>query len=217
MNNDEKKKIKDRVGVYVSKAFLDSKPSYFVPDIENCEKDEVKYIFLCESPHNDEVNYKETHKNEQSIPLAGKSGIDVYSFLFDNDESKKPIGELVNNKDPNLPKIAIVNVCNIPLQVIDANKNDIAERDLKYIRDNNIIIDCLLEDLKKRLGNYSNADKIVVCGEFASAYFDKADLETLKGKALYVPHPSRNSWNFIYKHKGDIDELKELFNRKTDS
>ena len=89
-------------------------PNYFVPDIENCtEKKDVKYIILVESPHTDEVN-PET-KTEERYPLAGKSGKSVAKFLFGE---KTAIGELMKNKDEKIPPMAIVNVCNVPLQLV---------------------------------------------------------------------------------------------------
>ena len=196
---------------YIAPAYSNpTSKQYYVDDIANCENDEVEYIILCESPHTEEVEHKDHDGNPKPIPLVGNSGKSVSSFLF---EDNTPIGELVVNKSKIISyKLAIVNVCNIPLQEIDQNKDYIKGLNLNYLRENCKVIKALRDDLKERITKYENAHTIVVCGEFAKAYFKEVKNIFPNIKALYVPHPSRNHWQFIYEHKDDILTLKMLFN-----
>lgn len=183
---------------------------YYVDDIANCENDKVEYIILCESPHAEEVEHKDLDGNTKPIPLVGNSGKSISSFLF---EDNTPIGELVVNKSKIISyKLAIVNVCNIPLQEIAQNEDAIKNLRLNYLRDNCKIVRNLSDNLKERLEKYVNARTIIVCGEFAQVYYEeiKSNFPTIK--TLYVPHPSRNHWQFVYEHKDDISTLKMLFN-----
>jgi hypothetical protein len=50
-----------------------------------------------------------------------------------------------------------------------------------------------------------------VCGEFAMAYYNEIKNNFQALKALNVPHPSRNHWQFIYENKDDISTLKWIF------
>ena len=203
----------------------DSVPNYFVPDIENCSKKAVKYIILVESPHTDEVNSGKT--TEDRYPLAGNSGKSVAKFLFNQDDS---IGKLIKNKAESLPNMAIVNVCNVPLQLVYEKSNgdskntkkvinnvecyNALEEDLKHVRDNCRVIGALKDNLKTRIDAYNESATFIVCGEFAQTYFDGIKEDSSNFKALYVPHPSRNQWKFVYEHKDDVSNLKGLFENR---
>ena len=227
---DKEQNINDLWEKYIKPAYeeyekecKDSVPNYFVPDIENCDKKDVKYIILVESPHTDEVNSAEN--TEDRYPLAGNSGKSVAKFLFDLDDS---IGNLIKNNATSIPNTAIVNVCNVPLQLVkksnDTDKNtketinnvyNELEDDLKYVRDNCKVIEGLKENLETRLAEYKESNAtIIVCGEFAQTYFDGIKKDFSNFKALYVPHPSRNQWQFVYDHKDDVSILKWLFEDK---
>lgn len=244
--NYKEKRLQNVWDKYIGPAYTEYKkqdddaskkvPNYFVPDIKNCDKNEVKYIILVESPHTDEVNPK--IKTEERYPLAGDSGKSVAKFLFGEDNA---IGELMKNKDEKIPQMAIVNVCNVPLQLVhEENNNDDKntqkannkntqkainnvkkyrdfDKDLNYVRNNCKVIDELKENLKERLKEYKKSNAtIIVCGEFAKAYYYdiKNEKDFSNFKDLYVPHPSRNQWEFIYKHKDDVSILKWLFEKK---
>ena len=197
---------------YIAPAYENSTDcQYYVKDIENCKIDNVEYIILCESPHSDEIEYKDG--NPQLLPLVGDSGKSVSEFLFGK---KKPIGvwliEDLQKEEKELPHIAIVNTCNVPLQKVDKSQNKVKDLNLAYLRDNCKIIPELKENLKVRLAKYTKAHTIIVCGEFAQAYYNELKNNFKTIKSLYVPHPSRNHWQFIYEHKDDISTLKWLFN-----
>ena len=191
-------------------------------------KGEFDYIFIVESPYKDEV--------ENHCPLFGKSGKEVSKYLFGEKYEKVGFGELVNenNKVLNGKKIAIVNVSNMPLQDVKYENCKVPEEiitQLGKIRDNSISENTigsqtLYKMFEKKLEKYlkeANEDcYIVLCGEFVTRYFNKyledADKDLLlkfcknELKRLFVPHPSRNQWTFINKHKDDLTLLKENFN-----
>ena len=177
----------------------------YVLNIANCNEADAEYILLVESPHKEEI--------KKSIPLVGNTGLSVSKFLLG--KTKTPFGELVKNNDSSLngKNIAIVNVCNIPLQIIDKNKNIVNENDLKKFREENKIDESLKKHLYESLNKYTSAKVIVICGTFAKTYYEsiKNKITVTDLKELYVPHPSYNHWDFIFEHKDDISILKWLF------
>ena len=78
----------------------ESLKDYFVNDLVY---DEVRVVFVLESPHTQEV--------KNGYPVAGKSGNDMSKVLFGLDEA---FGKLIYEQI--IKNIAIVNVCNYPLQ-----------------------------------------------------------------------------------------------------
>ncbi len=207
-NKDKEKVNKKNVGIYLKENLKNA--DLYVPNIANCSNKDVEYIFLTESPHKDEL--------EKKYPLAGSSGKAISKFLFGNDATK-PFGELVNNRDPQIEnaKIAIVNVSNIPLQIID-DKNDglVDHASLNKFRNECEINKQLESNLEKGLIKYPKAKTIIVCGGFAKTYFDQVSnkISNKNLKLLYVPHPSHYNWQFVFKHKDDIGVLKWLFSNK---
>ncbi len=193
-------------------------PNYYVKDIQNCDISDVEYIFLCESPHVDEVTHVDTNGELHSLPLVGQSGKYVSSFLFGLSD---PIGELIykdKDKDEHdFKNIAIVNVSNVPLQINDkiGNRTQAGNLDLEKIRENLTVIKKLRDNLKNRLLSYKKVKTIIVCGTFAYAYFSAIideDKESFKKiNIIAVPHPARNQWNFVFDHTADIVKLKHLF------
>ena len=69
----------------------------------------------------------------------------------------------------------------------------------------------LSENLKERIKKYQKARIIVVCSEFAMAYYNEIKNNFQALKALNVPHPSRHHWQFIYENKDDISTLTWIF------
>lgn len=190
---------------------------YIVEDI--VFKDNMsKYIFILESPHNDEV--------KNGYPVAGKSGIDMGKFMgIGIKESFGKYSKYNPNKD-----ISIINISKVPLQEInnlDNKYKSLLNGVCKLIRsgyktlgkhrdeDANIIEEKLLEDFKVRFNdiNMNNETKIIVCGKFAESYFNKIkDKLNVEGReVLYVPHPSRHQWD---NPKGDLLELRDIFKDK---
>ena len=214
-DQDKEQALDSMWNKYISPAYVkeddSKKPKYFVKDIANCDDKDVEIILLCESPHEEEVKDLDPENN---TPLVGSSGQSVASFLF-GENKIDPIGKLVKERNSKLPKMAVVNVCNVPLQVIDANKTDVGDLSLDRMRNNCLIISQLANNLKQRLLKYTNASTIIVCGVFAKEYY-----ETIKSclykqlKPLFVPHPARNQWEFVFNHKDDLQKVKDLFNKE---
>jgi len=181
-----------------NKYFNDEK--YIVEDIT--KPFNPKIIFILESPHNDEV--------KNGYPVAGRSGVDMAEFMRIGNEGKS-LGEIA--KSDTSFGINIINVCKVPLQPtsgLEIEYKEIVDKLDGIIRtgyksfgkhnknkDFNDIEEIILRDFKDRYEkiNSNNSTLIVICGEFSKTYFDALKKENkLKGKVIYVPHPSRNKW-----------------------
>lgn len=184
--------------------------TYIVKDIISSEKNKI--VFILESPHNEEIINR--------YPVAGKSGIDMADFIKIGD-GKRSLGEIVKLDDS--LGISILNICKVPLQPtykLDVEYKELVDNLDKTIRNGyknfgnhvkdkefNDIEKLILDDFSTRY-NKMVLDKetlIVVCGEFAKAYFDK--IKSPKSKVVYVPHPSRNQWK---KNSNGLLELKSI-------
>lgn len=176
--------------------------NYFVDDIVY---DTTKVIFVLESPHTQEV--------KNGYPVAGKSGVDMSSVLFD---SKEPFGKLVFDKK--VKNIGLVNISNYPLQKSAyANPNAKVLEFFELIRQNpkprktaktniNLVIEKMLSNFKSRLDKYKDK-KLVLCGNFAQNAFDIVFDKSEFSDVLRVPHPSFNNWKKV-RYKDKIEELK---------
>ena len=195
------------------KKYLSGRVAYYVEDCFSCEKNDVEYLFFLESPHNDEI--------DSLIPLAGASGIAVSQFLFGNNEST-PFGQLISEQKTQF-KIGIINISNVPLQYCKAIPESDFPVEISKLRTSSNINDTLYNIFKKKMDTYNfpNLKWIIVCGEFASMYFEQYN----KSKKtpwendiiLKVPHPSRGQWNFIRNNKDSLDELANLFGETSES
>ncbi len=177
---------------------------YFVDDL--IYKDS-EVVFVLESPHTQEV--------KNGYPVAGKSGSDMSKVLFDLDEA---FGKLISNQT--IKKIAIVNVCNYPLQKSAYQNTDFKELEFfEKIRQNpklrkndkngiNAVIKTIMGDFAKRLKKHKEK-KIVLCGNFAQNCFENYLFRDNFQNVLYVPHPSFNNWR-KEKYKEVIEELKRF-------
>jgi len=200
--HDGNKKLEDNLNGELAEG--KGAKTYYVEDIPSpavvTKVKKLDYLFILESPHTDEV--------KQGHPLAGDSGKSVTKFLLKKNnknntdkrieaEMKKTFGEIVkdsyvrNDDDKkcantllNNKKIAIVNVSNVPLQVIDANRGDTngIKEELKKIRDNAIknetkgsiyLLELFINKLNKYILPNNKNLSIVVCGDFAKRYFEK--------------------------------------------
>lgn len=77
---------------------------YKVKDL-NIDKVDLEWLFVLESPHNDEI--------ENDYPVAGASGKDMAKVLFENNVGDLSLGKLVQDGDS---KIGIMNVSRVPLK-----------------------------------------------------------------------------------------------------
>ena len=184
--------------------------SYFVPDYPKENHEEIKTLFILESPHVDEI--------EGRKPLQGSAGKNVSDFFG----LTKPFGEekefLIKHK------IGIVNVSNIPLQLIDkkSDKHQVTAIELNSLRTSKSTNSTLYAFFQKKMKKYKKVDTFIICGAFAEKYFDKYILDEKKLsiikkhyqgkiKILKVPHPSYGHWQFIEKHKDNLEKLRKLF------
>ncbi len=158
----------------------ESLKDYFVNDLVY---DDVKVVFVLESPHTQEV--------KNGYPVAGKSGNDMSKVLFGLDEA---FGKLIYEQA--IKNIAIVNVCNYPLQK-SAYKNPERPEIEKFekIRQNpklrkydkdgiNAVVQPMMEDFAQRLSKHKDK-KIVLCGNFAIAAF-KSVLDETQFKEIFM-------------------------------
>lgn len=175
-----------------------------------------RYIFILESPHNDEL------KKENRHPVAGQSGIDMAKFMGIGDGNTS-LGKYCKE---NVGKgISIINVSSAPLQEVATikdrykeliNKVDTVVR-LGYKSygnhreaEINKIEKFILSDFKKRLEKLEVTEqtKIIICGKFAESYYDKLDMKGINKKnILCVPHPARNQWS---KTIDNLNKLKQI-------
>lgn len=211
---DKKETIDNLYESYLS---LQSSELY-VPDISNCKSNsDVEVVVLVESPAKEEINHK-----PKPLPLVGDSGKSMSKILFGFDISQ-PFGEIIQNGKTQLKNLrvcklnlAIVNVCNVPLQAVETKGNSFPKQyssDLESIRGNPKVIKKLLDNLGCKLRQYSNANTIIVCGAFAEKYFNALDEDIKAGysKQLYPPHPSMNQWGEYNKRAADFLTMRELF------
>lgn len=205
---------------------------YIVDDIGlNCEETR-EFIFVLESPHNEEV--------EKNCSVVGSSGKEMAKFLRKG--SGESLGEYAK-KNLN-SKISIINVSKVPLQKTK-NLNEEYGELTKYVfpiircrydsyRNHrkdvmNDIEKYILDDFKKRINSVSidSNTKFIICGSFAQKYFNDAindiinegifkeilDEYYLKENILFVPHPSRHQW---LRAKNDLNKLEKLFKQSND-
>lgn len=187
-----------------------------IPEIE-----EMKFLFLLESPYKEEV--------KQKIPLAGNTGKNISNFFLKkliNIEIHKnyPFGCYLN--DTNDARFGIMNCSNKPLDkklystvttdVISFDRIRRNPRTKIKNRDSGVdqnVHKILYQEFEKRLLSYHEKNygfKIICCGLLAKTFFEEAlenNSTSLKmHEFLYLPHPSFNLWQrVIYKEK--INEL----------
>ncbi len=177
---------------------------YFVNDLVY---DDSKIIFVLESPHTQEV--------KNGYPVAGKSGNDMSKILFGLDEA---FGKLIYERK--IKNIAILNVCNYPLQKSAYKNAELQELEFfekirqnpklrKYDKDGiNAVLQPMMSNFAKRLNEYKDK-KIVFCGNFAQKCFESYLNADEFQNILYVPHPSFNNWK-KEKYRDVIEELKRF-------
>ncbi len=163
---------------------------YLVKDVRSIsKKGNSVVVFILESPHTDEIRKKH--------PLAGKSGKSI-SQLFGK---KEPIGSLIKNSL--VKNVAIVNVCNIPMNIsaykcsdleklncfnlillnwlrktIGTNRKAISHKFRDCSKEKQKMIKKITDDLRKRLcalkKELPNKQIVVVpCGNVAMAFWKK--------------------------------------------
>lgn len=179
-----------------------------------------RYIFILESPHNDEVNIKNRH------PVAGQSGIDMANFIGVGDGNISLGKYCKENKDRG---ISIINVSSAPLQkvtMLEKSYKDLISKVDKLIRvgyksygnhrddEINNIEQFILTDFKKRLNELkvNEQTNIILCGKFAEIYYEKVNIEEIKeNNILCVPHPARNQWSKTFDNLNKLKQMKVIY------
>lgn len=196
---------------YFKKLTEETQPSYYVQDIADKKTSNIECLFILESPHVDEIRARK--------PLMGSAGKYISAFF---NLGEKPFGDYEQLSDK---KIGIMNVSNIPLKPIEGeNADDVAKikDELEKHRENNQINETLFSFFTEKIKKYTKVKTYVVCGTFAEKYFDKyvkSDNAKVCLNAFYdekinilkVPHPSYGHWQFIDKHKDNLDRLRKIF------
>lgn len=187
--------------------------------IKDIISNNIRYIFVLESPHNDEVNIKH--------PVAGKSGIDMAKFIGIGNGNISLGKYCKENKDKG---ISIINVSSAPLQkvtILEKSYTDLINEVDKSIRvgyknygnhkDDKInkIEEFILTDFKNRLNELSinEETQIIVCGKFAESYIKKIKVKNVNNdNILCVPHPARNQWNKTFDNLNKLKKINLKFN-----
>lgn len=187
-----------------------------------CDKQNLKVVLLCESPHTNEVC--------KQYPLAGRSGKRITDVLMKDvlctptsDVQEQAIGELVKDGNSCFKWLGIMNVSSLPLQLKPYSResdpcalNDIYPLiqilyNFGYIKkypetaanaENKNDYPCIrviMNNLKTRLSDLhgQNSDiTYVSCGDVAEYFFDMARPRGIDtDKIASVPHPSsRKPW-----------------------
>jgi len=188
---------------------------YYIPDLTE-KQDEIKVIFILESPHSDEIICR--------YPAAGDTGIAMTKALGLNQEKLLPLGKLVH--DHRIKIIGIMNVCPIPMQVtpycycdkleeILEAFNTIRNTSMNVKKRNNEetqkIEEVLINDFGKRFEKVYRKDILLIpCGRMANYCLKKYNQEIYKSDQTIegIPHPSRNNWD-RKKFKKQIKKMKE--------
>ena len=188
---------------------------YKIDDI-NCNNIS-KYIFVLESPHNDEVD-KDTR-----YPVAGQSGKDMAKFIGISSGSISLGYYCKNNPEKG---ISIINASSAPLQevnILEEEYKELIKKVNNLVRNGyknygnhtdeeiNIIEKFILSDFEERLKNLNinNETKIIVCGKFAKSYFEKIKLKNINNdNILYVPHPARSQWSDTFENLNKLKQFK---------
>jgi len=180
--------------------------------VEDIIPDPATFLFLLESPHVQELKF--------GAPVSGSSGASMTKHLFGEQYEKYPLGILVKkNRDeelnrPSINKVALMNVCQIPMQgaaykdpqirerfaaffnmleqVRTQNNRDVFARD-----DLNAVQAVIVDSLRRKLEKLQDRHLYIVpCGKFAQKFFRLAEVNSPSWTILGgVPHPSYNGWS----------------------
>lgn len=200
---------------------MEGKMKLYVKDLIPEKIEDMKFLFLLESPFIDEVNFK--------MPLAGSSGKAVTNCLFNslpniNIPKDYPFGCYIkNNKDD---RFGIINCSNKPMdkKVYETIINDDKESEIiildrirknyktkssnRHLQEDKEMHKELLNDLTQKLLAYhkkNNSFIIIACGILAKTFLSEIVINP-SHQIIIMPHPSRGQWN----RKENKEKLKSL-------
>mgnify|MGYP006278421005 FL=1 len=184
-------------------------------NVEDVVNDNMKYLFILESPHKAEIN--------NGYPVAGNSGVEMTKFIYDQ-SSTQAFGKLVNNVEnyqdqyKELDKFGIMNAAPAPMQASALENYDLSpakekilhileklrvnyqaksHRDQEWNQIKTVLINNFAMRLTKILSNYE-VEYLIPCGKLAQNYLKLAitskEITTSAKIISEIPHPSRNQW-----------------------
>ncbi|TCP59619.1 hypothetical protein EV586_101851 [Tumebacillus sp. BK434] len=202
--------------------------NYLVQDLIT---EQARFMFLLESPHVQELKI--------GAPVSGSSGASMTKHLYGEQYERFPLGVLLKkNRDdnlnrPSLNKVALMNVCQIPMQAAAYHDPEVRARygsffqvlegvrsaNNKLIYSNqtwNEVQEIIVESLRKKLIKLQEHPLVVVpCGRFAQKFFRLAAVQSPLWQVIEgVPHPSYNGWSKS-EYAGAVHVLKAEFAKET--
>lgn len=186
--------------------------------------EDMKYLFILESPHKEEI--------KKRYPAAGETGKDMAEFLKISKSKGKSLGLLV--EEGKVKKVGIINVSPVPLQQTEDFKNKEMEGLLETLdkirlsntrygefqnNDWNIYEKAIHESFLARIGKvlenengvYQTDIMYIVCGKFAQKHFEliksKFPEKLTHENVLIVPHPARHNWTRV---TDDMIKLRDI-------
>ncbi|MES2588831.1 MAG: hypothetical protein V4622_07620 [Bacteroidota bacterium] len=113
--------------------------------------DEVKTIFILESPHSDEL--------ENKYPVAGQTGKNMSRNILDDDQI--PFGKLLMERDSRIKNYGVFNTCHFPLgkpELLEGRELEIAA--IKFVHQTDDRYDNYRR-MSKFLNTIENIDEII--------------------------------------------------------
>lgn len=203
---------------------------YYVPDLntEGC-----KVLFILESPDKTEIDAK----GKARLPALGQTGKNLSKVL--GYDCKEPLSLLIKDGEKtNIVKYGIMEISNLPLQDIYSTKDkssvaqiisqlciikkcyelkkgssyNLAEHKnlLSSLIRNNLVVNCVFCDFKKRIENVFDEKLIIPMGVIAQTFFEEAfNVQT----SLYKQTSTKNVV-YCYSHHPIADNFKIKSNQK---
>lgn len=181
---------------------------WHVPDVVADSPEQVRLVLVFESPHVKEL--------AAGLPVVGPSGRSALRYLSGNPSAGEPLGEFVAQRvSKGDGGIAIVNVCNVPMQAAAFGERDAPSLDsaewalIEKVRTSRSVSlssmraeavratsEVLVDRLRKRLAAVGSRPDcmVVAAGAFAQRMV-AAVQDDQANPAQAVPHPSYNQWN----------------------
>ena len=180
---------------------------WHVPDVVAESPEQVRLALVFESPHVNEL--------AAGLPVVGQSGRSALRYLSQNPTASEPLGQFVAQRvSTGDGRIAIVNVCNVPMQAAAFGERDAPNLDsaewamIEKVRTSRSVSlgsmragavratsEVLVDRLRTRLAAIgSGQDCVVVAAGVFAKRMVAAVQDDLTNPALEVPHPSYNQW-----------------------